>query len=76
MLKWARLPNLKPGDVLIADSGFTCLADEQRCRVEADEAGKLFVRCGGPTGRGRASRHFLAGQAQTPKQVLVGMVRA
>jgi len=50
---WAKLNELKPGDELIADGGFDCLEDGERCLV-LDEGG-LCVRC-------KQGLHFLEGQ--------------
>jgi hypothetical protein len=51
---------IKVGDTLIADGGFTCLADGCRCLVRLDQARSapndgLYVECA-------EGRHFLDGQ--------------
>lgn len=52
---YAKLPEIKVGDVLEADDGFTCLAKGDQCPVEQDGDG-LFVKCSDGT-------HHLSGQA-------------
>jgi hypothetical protein len=48
------LDEVKPGDRLVADGGFTCISDGEVLVVETDDLG-LFVPC-------RAGRHYLDGQ--------------
>lgn len=45
----------KPGDIFIADGGFTCLKKGQEVTIEADGDGDLFFRCD-------AGVHWLEGQ--------------
>ncbi len=61
---WAKAGNVKEGDVLIADGGFTCIREGHRCKVlnDAEIAAKhkwpgsgLYVTC-------KAGKHFLDGQ--------------
>jgi hypothetical protein len=61
---WAREGDVQPGDVLIADGGFTCLKNGQRCVVHLDEAtakthkwpgSGLYVEC-------KDGKHFIDGQ--------------
>jgi hypothetical protein len=47
---------VKIGDVLIADGGFTCLVEGQRCLVIDGGSGALAVRCS-------KGNHDLEGQA-------------
>ena len=64
------LGDLKPGDMLVADGGFTCLREGEVVTVEQDADG-LFVRCcahddgdyGKPVSDERAEKHYLDGQA-------------
>lgn len=49
-----RLEDVKEGDVLVADGGFTCLKEGERCEVRKDEVG-LYVLCQG-------GKHYLEGQ--------------
>ena len=42
-----KLDQIKAGDVLIADGGFTCMSDGEVVTVKSDDGG-LFVRCAGP----------------------------
>jgi hypothetical protein len=41
---WAKLSEIKSGDVLTIDSGFTCMAQGERKLVEII-AGECYVRC-------------------------------
>lgn len=56
-----KLTDLKPGDVLIADAGFTCLAEGQECEVKQDDSG-LYVICAGSDDGPGSSHHYLDGQ--------------
>ena len=52
--------------VLVADGGFPCLSDQQRCEVKADSDGGLYIEC-------REGRHYLKGQLDFHTQTeLVG----
>lgn len=62
---WARLSELKVGDNLVADSGFTCLREGFVCKVFSDH-GELYVSC-------NSGRHWLAGQLSG--DMLVGFWR-
>ena len=57
-----RLADLRPGDVLVADGGFTCVADGAELIVEADDRG-FFFRCAGGVHRinGQLKDGFLVG---------------
>ncbi len=63
---WPKLADLKPGDRLVADGGFTCLADGEVVTVEADAKGELFVRCAGPDEGDNADAAY--GKPSTPKR--------
>jgi hypothetical protein len=64
------LAELKPGNKLVADGGFTCLREGEVVTVEQDADG-LFVRCcahddgdyGKPVSDARDEKHYLDGQA-------------
>jgi hypothetical protein len=85
-----KLSEIKAGDVLIADGGFTCLHEGERCEVKADEKGELYVACGGSddgapedapfnwaAGQPRAERHALDGQIDhDDPDKIVGFMRA
>jgi hypothetical protein len=49
-----KISDIKVGDILIADDGFTCMKAGEH-EVKASEAGALFIDC-------TEGRHFLAGQ--------------
>lgn len=46
---------LKPRRVIIADNGFDCLHNKERCVIQADAEGRVFVKC-------KDGQHFLDGQ--------------
>ncbi len=54
MRAFPKLADLKPGDKLEADGGFTCLSAGQRCEVKAD-AERLYIEC-------TEGHHYLEGQ--------------
>lgn len=66
-MDFPKLSEIKSGDWLKADGGFTCLKDGQVVSVHVDEAG-LFVPC-------RDGRHYLDGQEGTDGDC-VGLARA
>lgn len=73
---------LKQGDVLIADAGFTCLDDGDRCIVEVDPdrvgIDALYVQCRGAeddSAAGKTERHYLVGQVDEGDEV-IGFTRA
>lgn len=49
------LKDLKPGQILKADAGFTCLEDSQLCHVHEDKTDGLFIKCANGS-------HYLCGQ--------------
>lgn len=80
MTPFPKLADLKAGDKLKADAGFTCLCDGEVTTVESDEGG-LFVRCsagegdyGQPATALRDQRHYLDGQEGDDGEC-VGMYR-
>jgi hypothetical protein len=60
-----KLIDLKEGDKLVADGGFTCLNEGQIVEVKKDAAGELYVPC-------RSGRHALDGQTDDG-ETLVGL---
>ena len=66
--EYARLGQLRPGDRVRVDDGFTCLSPGEVCEVFEDVGGP-FVLCGGsqdgatdrPRARRRREHHYLAG---------------
>lgn len=78
-----KLSDLKPGDKLVADGGFTCLREGEVVMVRADEKGDLFVLCcahddgdfGKPVSDERMEQHFLIGQEGEDGEC-VGLFRA
>lgn len=73
MLKFS---DVKIGDKLIADEGFTCIPDFAELVIEGDADGPFF-RCHGvreDKRPGGASKHYLVGQLRGG--YLVGLERA
>ena len=64
---WAKLSELKPGDILIPDGGFTCMKEGARMKVIQDHDGSLFLPC-------NCGGHALVGQADDGEH-LVGLYR-
>ena len=62
---WAKLSELKPGDILIPDGGFTCMKEGARMKVVKDKDGSLFLPC-------NCGGHSLDGQADDGEH-LVGL---
>jgi len=58
---------VKIGDILIADGGFTCLQDRQECKVQETD-GELYVAC-------TAGFHFLDGQLNDDLTEYVGFLK-
>jgi hypothetical protein len=55
---WAKLSELKPGDKLVTDGGFTCMLDDAVKEVRQRENGDLYIECdleGGHTLEGQVS---------------------
>ncbi len=73
------LAEIKAGDRLTADSGFTCIIPAQVCTVQEDKDG-IFVPCFGPdcedwdTGK-QLHKHYLDGQ-EGDNGECIGFVRA
>lgn len=40
-----KLNEIKTGDILIADGGFTCLREGQSCEAKHDECDSLYIDC-------------------------------
>ena len=64
MIKMAVIPmdEVKVGDVLVADGGFTCIKEGEHVVVDSDEHG-LFVPCS-------FGKHHLDGQRDTDKNYI------
>jgi len=58
------MKDIKVGNVIIADGGFTCLADGQTCVVRIDRDGDLYVTC-------QDGCHYLDGQVDE-NDIIVG----
>ena len=67
MSTFVKFADVKVGDVLVADGGFTCMPAGLRT-VEVDEAGHLFIPCA-------AGSHYLNGQLNENDE-LVGLSKA
>jgi hypothetical protein len=63
---FALIDEVKPGDFLVTDGGFTCLAAGSLRRVEADAEGHLFIRCA-------EGEHGLEGQVDNEERCLIGL---
>ncbi len=65
------LADIKPGDRVVVDAGFTCIGAWRECTVEVDDRGEKFIPC-------TAGRHYLDGQEDfdNPDKPLVGLRRA
>lgn len=78
--EYARLSDLKPGDKVQVDSGFTCTPDNVTRKVYAAKNGDLCIRCGGPFEVGETKDapqvhdHALDGQLAY-KDYLVGVYK-
>lgn len=59
------LNELKAGDIIAIDDGFTCLSEGNHT-VEKDESGELFIKC-------KDGKHFLEGQEDDETGELVGI---
>jgi hypothetical protein len=63
---FALIDEVKPGDFLITDGGFTCLPEGSVREVEADARGNLFIRCA-------EGEHGLEGQVDNEQGRLIGL---
>lgn len=64
-----KLDEVKEGATLIADDGFTCLHEGQKCQVRKDDLG-LYINCD-------SGKHHLYGQTDFETGTrLVGLVEA
>ena len=52
-----KFKDIKEGDVLVADGGFTCLKQDAECLVRKDDEG-FYILCG----QGSDAKHYLDGQ--------------
>ena len=60
-----KLSEVKVGDILVADDGFTCLSANEHCEVK--EADGLYIYC-------KQGRHYLDGQT-CPHGYLIGLTK-
>ena len=63
-----KFADVKEGDMLIADGGFTCIKEDARLNVKENEDGDLYVPC-------ESGQHFLDGQIDYDNGALVGFSR-
>lgn len=64
-----KLSEIKPGDILTADGGFTCLKEGETRIVKTDtKTGELYIQCS-------ATRHYLDGQVDDQDNI-VGLSKA
>lgn len=61
--QWAKLSQLKAGDWIKADDGFTCIKHGAILQVRCDSDGDLFVPC-------RSGGHSLSGQADDGEHII------
>lgn len=66
MTEYARVDDVKAGDVLVTDGGFTCMSENEHKTVKQDNGG-LFVDCS-------EKRHYLDGQIEG--DVYIGLRKA
>ncbi len=64
---YAKLTEVKPGDILTADAGFTCMSAGPHT-VEVDDRGQLYIPC-------NDGKHFLDGQLNIDDEY-VGLTRS
>lgn len=60
---YAKMSEIKPGDMLEADGGFICLKEGERVKVVKDADGSLFVPC-------KCGGHNLDGQADDGEHLI------
>jgi hypothetical protein len=64
-----KLTDLKPGDLIVADDGFTCLTEGEVCEVLfSNDANEAYVKCSDGT-------HYLDGQLDEDGEIIVGFTR-
>lgn len=60
-----KMKDLKAGDIVVVDGGFTCIDPGRKCDVKRDGDG-LYIECRGPDGLKRNKpyheKHHLDGQ--------------
>jgi hypothetical protein len=62
--QYARLSDLKEGDIVQVDSSFTCLVPWNEYKVHTDISSQLYIRC-------KMGRHYLDGQLED--EFLIGV---
>ncbi len=71
MREFARIDDVKEGDTVVADRGFSCLISGKKYIVHNDETAPrgLHVRCS-------EGKHFLVGQIDKSETHYVGLYKA
>lgn len=59
------IKDVRAGDVVVTDDGFTCLHDKRVLKIQEDDCG-LFIPCA-------EGKHYLSGQTDDDGQELVGL---
>ena len=59
---------VKAGDILVADGGFTCLRYGEECEVKMDRGRGLYVDCA-------MDKHYLDGQLSDDLTEFVGFLK-
>jgi len=71
-MPFPKIDDIKRGDKLIADGGFTCIDEDEVLEVMEDEGG-LYVFCRGEDGlHGPGNHHYLEGQVDDDDGACVG----
>jgi hypothetical protein len=66
-MRFAKLSEIKPGDMLITDGGFTCIGNLEQREVQKDDEGRLFISCAD-------GRHYLGRRSElSGDDTLVGL---
>lgn len=65
-MPYVKLTEIRAGDILVADAGFTCMSAGEKL-VQADRYGELYISCS-------SGRHYLNGQLNDSGQ-LVGLTQ-
>lgn len=66
--EYARIDQLKPGDVVQVDGDFTCMKPWSKSQVCIDDEGELYLHCS-------EGRHDLSGQLIDDSQYLMGVYK-
>lgn len=60
---WAKLSELKAGDVVEIDSSFTCMTPNQKYTVYEDRKGEFAILC-------NEGKHWLCGNEPAPDSII------